>query len=370
MRCPRCDEPMQAVGGDQFSAHRCASCGGLFYPSGEFLKHLELAEERLSVEPVGHDAGGGTAAAIAGDKGPWLCPGCGSQMGGQTRGSDAAAVLECGVCRGVWVQTGEIEHLARVLREHRSLSGLSDEVLDRYARALLDEDRGRRKLEELKEFGQPKASVWALPFFTFMPVSDAEDVWRFSLATWGVIALNVLLLIFGRGLFGQMAMVPSEVCAGLRLHTLITYQFAHGGVLHLLVNMWFLRAFGDRVEDRLGPWRFLAFYLVMGVVAGLAQAFMDPDSTVPCVGASGSISGIMGLYLVMFPTLMVRVVVSYSTVRVPALLYLGAWFGAQALLPASGNVAVAAHLGGFLAGAWVGGLVRALRLGAPRRVEA
>ena len=157
-------------------------------------------------------------------------------------------------------------------------------------------------------------------------------------------------------------MVPADIRRGFRLYTLITHQFAHAGILHLFLNMVFLCAFGDRVEDRFGPWRLLGLYLVLGVVAGLAHVFIDSRSLVPCVGASGAISGIMGLYLVVFPAGMLRVtVLAARAVRVPAFFYLLLWFAMQVLLPKGGRVAVAAHLGGFLAGAWAGGAIRILR---------
>lgn len=367
MQCPRCRQEMGAIGGELFVAQACASCGGTFYPEGELIKHLELVGRRAPAEPVALDAVGASGGAVGGAERPFLCPGCGARMPEQGHGPGVAVVLECGRCRGIWVQAGEFEHLARVLRLQQSLSGISDEVLDRYARALLEEDRERQRLRELAGFGQPKASLFALPCFTFMPVSDAEDVQRFLLGTWGLILVNVVLFVVGRSLFPQMAMVPAEVTKGLRLYTLVTHQFAHASIPHLILNMWFLRAFGDRVEDRIGPWRFVGVYVLLGVVAGLAQAFIEPASRVPCVGASGSISGIMGLYLVLFPTLMVRVVVWLRTVRVPAVLYLVVWFGMQVLLPAREGVAVEAHFGGFLAGAWVGGVLRILRVGAVSR---
>jgi membrane associated rhomboid family serine protease len=119
------------------------------------------------------------------------------------------------------------------------------------------------------------------------------------------------------------------------------------------------------VEDRLGRWRFLGAYLVLGVVAGLAYAYMYENSTTPCVGASGAISGVMGLYTVLFPAVMLRVTFLLQTVRVPALFYLALWFAMQALAGPRAGIAVEAHLGGFLAGAWLGGAIRILRLGKP-----
>jgi membrane associated rhomboid family serine protease len=146
--------------------------------------------------------------------------------------------------------------------------------------------------------------------------------------------------------------------------TPLTSMFLHGGWAHILGNSLFLWVFGNNVEDSMGRLRFLAFYLVCGLVAAAAQVIADPASTVPMVGASGAISGVMGAYLVLYPNVRVNMlfifVVIVRVIPVPAWLVLLYWFGIQALtaLPqltgaqagVSSGVAVVAHVGGFLAG--------------------
>jgi membrane associated rhomboid family serine protease len=143
---------------------------------------------------------------------------------------------------------------------------------------------------------------------------------------------------------------------------LLTHQFLHSGWLHIIGNMWTLWIFGDNVEDRMGPLRFAIFYLTCGVLAGLTHLLTQPHSTVPTVGASGAISGVLGAYLLLFPT--ARLVVLFPVLflplffEVPAVLYLGMWFfiqffgGAMALAgPAHvGGIAWWAHIGGFVTG--------------------
>jgi membrane associated rhomboid family serine protease len=143
--------------------------------------------------------------------------------------------------------------------------------------------------------------------------------------------------------------------------TMLTHMFMHGGVLHLLANMWFLWVFGGNVERRLGPFRFLLFYLLVGVAAAAMQVVIEPFSDLPMVGASGAISGVMGAYLVLFPTAFVWTLVPWIVpiLQVPAAVFLVLWFvlqaynGIGALLSgvrASGGVAWWAHAGGFAAG--------------------
>jgi len=139
--------------------------------------------------------------------------------------------------------------------------------------------------------------------------------------------------------------------------TLITAMFLHGGLLHLAGNMLFLWIFGGNVEDRLGHFGFLAFYLSCGLLAGSAQVLAAPTSPIPMVGASGAIAGVLGAYFMLFPRSRVLTLLLLpfyvKLVYVPAVFFLGAWFLMQLLsLPqgANGGVAFAAHVGGFIAG--------------------
>jgi membrane associated rhomboid family serine protease len=148
----------------------------------------------------------------------------------------------------------------------------------------------------------------------------------------------------------------------------LTHQFLHGGWLHIIGNMWMLWIFGDNVEDRMGPGRFLTFYLLCGFAAGATHMLTNPDSTVPSVGASGAIAGVLGAYFLLYP--MARVLVLLPILflpfffEVPAVVFLGVWFFIQLF---SGTLALAgpeqvggiawwAHIGGFVAGMLMRGL--------------
>ncbi|MGH7945855.1 MAG: rhomboid family intramembrane serine protease [Opitutaceae bacterium] len=137
-------------------------------------------------------------------------------------------------------------------------------------------------------------------------------------------------------------------------------MFLHGGWLHLIGNMWFLWIFGNNVEDAMGHFRFVAFYLLCGAAAALAQTATDPDSVIPMVGASGAIGGVMGAYVLLYPRVHVHLLVVLgfyvTTFAVPAVFMLGYWFLLQLVsgwstMGAKGGVAFWAHAGGFIAGA-------------------
>ncbi len=160
--------------------------------------------------------------------------------------------------------------------------------------------------------------------------------------------------------------------------TIFTSMFMHGGIMHFLGNMLYLWIFADNVEDSMGHGRFLAFYLLCGVAAALAQAVPDPASPIPMIGASGAISGVLGAYLLLYPHARVLVGIPFGfylhTMRLPAGVVLGLWFALQlfselASPPGSAGVAFRAHLGGFVAGAALIPLFKARRrrLFQPRR---
>jgi membrane associated rhomboid family serine protease len=163
-------------------------------------------------------------------------------------------------------------------------------------------------------------------------------------------------------LFGKVLVAP-EVHRLPGVLTIFTSMFLHGGWLHLIGNMWFLWIYGDNVEDILGPFKYLVFYLACGVAAGLTHVLTNPDSRVPTIGASGAIAGVMGAYMVKFPhsriVTLVPIFFFVTLVEIPAAIMLVYWFvlqvfsgvGAMAYSSVSqGGVAWFAHAGGFLAG--------------------
>ncbi len=204
-------------------------------------------------------------------------------------------------------------------------------------------------------------------------------LWQLSFGRQGGQALVYALGLIPSVLFGINELPPeiSLVPPGL---TVLTSMFLHGGWMHLLGNMLYLWIFGDNVEDAMGHGRFVVFYLLCGVAAALAQAVPDPQSTLPMVGASGAISGVLGAYLLLYPHARVLVLIPLGfilqTVRLPAGVVLILWFALQFIsnlfAPAgSGGVAFRAHIGGFLAGMLLIALFkrRGFRLVSPWRMS-
>ncbi|MGH8103441.1 MAG: rhomboid family intramembrane serine protease [bacterium] len=146
---------------------------------------------------------------------------------------------------------------------------------------------------------------------------------------------------------------------------MFTSMFMHGGWLHLIGNMWFLWIFGDNIEAAMGSGRFLVFYLLCGLAAGLTQMALDPHSMLPMLGASGANAGVLGIYMITYPVARIRtmipIVLVWPVVPIPAMLWIGVWIATQfhsqgqaALQGALGGEAYAAHIGGFIAGIMLG----------------
>lgn len=198
------------------------------------------------------------------------------------------------------------------------------------------------------------------------PIRDHNPSQRTPIVTWAIIALNIVMFVLtlpgsdaGAALWVRLALYPLAIMHGEYLWGLASHMFLHAGLLHLGGNMLFLWIFGDNLEEQMGRPGFLLFYLATGLAAAAAQIAADPGSTVPMVGASGAIAGVMGGYLLMFPRARVDVVaifiIFFKVFTVPAWLMLGAWLGLQlfggfTVTGDQGGVAYWAHAGGFIAG--------------------
>jgi len=247
------------------------------------------------------------------------------------------------------------------------------------------------------------------------PIGDENSDRRTTpVVNYVIISINILVFVFLQGLGSNdkftyaFSTVPAEIISnrdivtgdrvlvepisgqrvavlGLQptpipvLLTLITSMFMHGGLAHIFGNMLFLWIFGDNIEDRLGHLRYLIFYLVCGVLAGLAHVFStlilagnsEASLLIPSLGASGAISGVLGGYILLFPTRRVTVLLSYFVTQVPAFVAIGLWFVFQLISglgmlgsgSQKGGVAYAAHIGGFIAGL---ALIKVFEIGRPR----
>jgi membrane associated rhomboid family serine protease len=209
------------------------------------------------------------------------------------------------------------------------------------------------------------------------PIGDDNTGRRSTpLVTYALIAINVSVFVMelrlGDTFVREWAFIPAKFGASpsANADNVITAMFLHGGWMHLFGNMLYLWIFGDNVEDRFGKPLYVLFYLVTGIAATMAQYAVSPGSTVPNVGASGAIAGVLGAYLVLFPRARVNVIVPGGAVMaLPALIVLGFWMVLQVFsgvgaiattdeTASTGGVAYMAHVGGFIAGMVLGVIAR------------
>jgi membrane associated rhomboid family serine protease len=212
-----------------------------------------------------------------------------------------------------------------------------------------------------------------------LPLRDDQPSYSTPYVNWFLIGLNILIFIFQSALDPrsanqialQFGVVPAHLAAFLAgspkyslpavIVPFFTSMFLHASWAHVLENMWFLYIFGDNVEDYLGHFSYLTFYLISGLIAMAAQVALSPHSTIPTVGASGAIAGVLGAYFILYPRARVLTWIFVVIIYLPAWVILGEWFvvqfvsGAATLSIANpgrdmGGVAVWAHVGGFLAG--------------------
>lgn len=218
-----------------------------------------------------------------------------------------------------------------------------------------------------------------------VPLRDDIPTRTTPVVVYGLMGLNVAIFamqvsLSPQGLdqlFQDWGLIPAQLSASLRgqvakpFHewiTLLSSMFLHGGFFHIGGNLLYLWIFGNNIEDQLGHFKFVLFYLGCGVGAGLTQWAFDPTTTLPTIGASGAIAGVMGAYVLRFPkaqilTLLPLIIV-FTTVRIPAIFFLGIWFAQQALFSlaalsdqvnlGSAGVAYWAHSGGFVCGLILG----------------
>jgi hypothetical protein len=195
-----------------------------------------------------------------------------------------------------------------------------------------------------------------------IPIRDINPSPTYPVVNNALIAVCVLVYLTGvtysggeEASFRHYSLIPAEA----RLFTLFSYMFLHGGFWHLLSNMWFLYIFGDNIENRLGPARYLLFYIGCGLASGLAHLVFNAGSTIPTVGASGAIAGVMGAYLILYPRAKILTLVPLLFIplffEIPAFFLLGLWFVVQLMNAATtsagaGGVAWWAHVGGFVTG--------------------
>lgn len=354
-----CGEALARLGLMKRSVARCAPCGAMWYASGVFISLAEAIGSHARPPAGDWQSEKIVRPYSVLDSPPLDCPACGLLMEKAAFCGEAALLVDtCGGCGGIWAADRQLREAAVFLRHNPQPEPV--ERLPFEETGGLGE--GERKVAFLVSLFNPLSLTWKLPYKTDIPVERRPIALCLIAAI--CIAAFLMQLRGPREAFYFLrffALTPSIVLSGANYHSYITHMFLHGGILHLLGNLYFLWVFGRNVENALGHRDFVILYFVTGLCAALVQVLLSRESGVPMLGASGAISGMLGCYLYLYPDSNVTIWLRGKHIRkFSARFYLGAWFGVQGiwylhqlLTGRSTGVAFAAHLGGFAVGWWL-----------------
>ena len=355
---------MVAIGYNGSEIDHCHRCGGVLVEPGEGEAHFsEWAEPSSWMGQLAQQ----TTQQWA------RCPVDGGKMVGYRVPYALREVIidHCEDCGALWFDAGEAQKLTEIVKAAER-DGYFDSAAGAKRTDAVDIVHSNTLAAEQDRMPKPGVSTYVFQLFTGMPV----EVWNPVHGKPVIVPIltALIVLIFGaemayllsvsepeRDAFMRMwGLVPELVFQGKNLWTIVTYGFLHGGLLHIAGNAYFLWVFGDNVEDRVGKGPFLLVYGLSLFVAAALQMIYQSDPSVPLIGASGAIAGLMGAYLMLFPRVKLWMVFFFIQWRVPVVVYFGFWLLLQFILGALDVPGVGwwAHAGGFVTGLVLGAFLR------------
>jgi membrane associated rhomboid family serine protease len=346
--CPRCLSDLSPLEVEGVQLDLCPACRGVWLDPGE-LARMRGARADL---PAGGELVTSGERALATSTS--ICPRCDGAFETLEFAHGTALYIDrCKSCHGIWLDAGELKRIRAVTAQRHGLGLESPPPADARLRELA---RPHRVLQG----GGSSPGVYLFQLLTALPVEVDAPRERYPWVTLGLVVTCVATFLYQLFAVDDLeafarawAFVPSSVAQGQGLAGLWTHMFLHGGLLHLLGNMYFLWLFGDNVEDRLNRFLYLVFFVSCGLGAAGLHAWLTPDLDIPTLGASGAVSGVMGAYLLLYPHRKMYQVLWFFQFKVSVGFYLFFWLGLQLVYAALGMPGVAwwAHVGGFGVGA-------------------
>jgi membrane associated rhomboid family serine protease len=339
--CPRCHSQLAVVGLGDVQVDHCYGCGGTLLEAGEAAEAIGVHAEPTTWRESG-------ASFFMGPT-QMRCPRDGEHLHAY-RVHDTSRAVDvdvCPRCDALWLDRDEcarLRHIVVVASQDREAFTRGQEsnrtTVKGYVFRLLTAMPG--------EVWNPtyRRPVINILLLVLLALAYAGQVWAVGEVSEDPRALG------GWKPFDGLWLVPEELYSASNLQAILAYIFLHAGLLHLLANAYFLFLFGDNVEDYLGRARYLALFLASGVAGGIAHAALPGDASMPLVGASGAIAGVMGAYVMCFRGIRLRVVWVLIPLRVRVELFMGLWVLIQLALMITETASVSwqAHLGGFVTG--------------------
>lgn len=345
MQCPSCDSKLKQLQFGKFSVLGCKPCDGFWLNKEDLNQFLEFTLELQNkgkkfqkVEQLQNEI-------LNGQQGKY-CPVCNNPTDTFDWGESEVVSFKCVKNCGVWIR---LKQLGNIVEWWQYQSEVSKNY--RFFKISEKEDEGIISTNSDLVRG---LAGW---------VSDDVRVIGFPVITTILIVINLLGFILNFILrpyqLYLLCLVPQKFLSNPfeNFYSIFTSMFMHADIFHILGNMFFLYLFGKAVEDRIGKWKFILVYLITGIAAGLAHTFLTSEPSIPTLGASGAVSGIMGGYLILFPKAKISFHKTFFMmpykINMPAWFYLGVWFVGQQLIGIAGSlgaVAWYAHLSGFAFG--------------------
>ena len=361
MKCPRCDVKLESFRYHGIEVDVCGECNGIFFDEDELKPYLHhVVEDRKQLE--GRSIPNKTIIPKEGfDNADHLeCPACECEMSPFNYAYSSNIILDkCHTCGGVWVDHPELEQLARHVK--------GSDLIRNLAKSLAERGHQTAKFKEFGSLaGEMKIGTQAQALGPLIVLPLRSESWTENnkpVFVSSLILINILIFIIQiftvddkSAFFQSFGFVPSQFFSGNQIRGIITSIFIHAGVLHILGNMFFLWMFGPNVEGLFGSKIFAISYLSWGIFGGLSHAVLHFNSTIPAIGASGAIAGILGAFLIVCPKARISTLVISRVVDIPSYIYLTLWIIFQIIYCVTGASGVGwlAHIGGFLAGMLTG----------------
>ncbi len=362
MKCPVCSNSLRQIRYKSVHIDICPKCKGIWFDSGEFLQIVQSVKESNEISPEKVELFEKRNVQVLDniDEKDRFCPRCDSTLHKFNYSYDSNVFLDkCSECGGIWADADEVRRVASYLK--------SDPKAIAIGKGLAEKAQKVEDWRDLSQFGSELSGRIRIGYLLFLPkiivpLSDDAQRKRIPIVTISIIASCVLVFS------GQVFFVsePNDfvqefgfISGDFLSVGLISSMFLHGGVFHLLWNMFYLWLFGDNVEDRFNHFGYFVFYLLCGIIASVIYSVFNWGSTIPAIGASGAVSGVMGAYCVFYPAARIKIFFVYRVVHLPAVLFLVGWFLFQLIMGFLSKVVIAseiawfAHIGGFAFGVTV-----------------
>jgi len=365
MKCPNCLDELKEHLHYKHYIDTCGSCGGAWFDYGELSSSIEYILQKHSSK-VADSNSELTRSRLNPDTVNELkksCPRCNLPMQKINYMYDSNVILDkCGQCGGLWADYGEFKKIASYCKGNPQMEALGKSIL----KSGWSPGKDKKDKDPIVELGnflnQPARPIFFFGPRFIIPLKDDIATNIIPYGTIGLLLINILIFLLmlksgGNSLeiYQKYGLVPSEILSGRGYLSFFSSLFLHGGFMHLLGNMFFLWIFADNVEEHLGLGEFIAFFIICGFWADIIHILTNADSTIPTVGASGAIAGIMGAYFYLFPHAKIKTLVFYQIIDIPAFILIGTWLALQLLYAAitfgvNTSVAFSAHIGGFFSG--------------------